>query len=366
MDVVNYLKQQGLEKLKEEFFIKVKEYDEGLIVLNYDQIASPKAHPIVVECRGLILDKEFNVVSRSFCRFFNIGEQPETQAHIDMRKAVCFDKIDGSLIKIYFWNGLWHIATRGTAFAESEVNGFDVSFKDLVMRALDVYDDEEFQFRCNNILCEDVTYICEITSMENRVVTRYDGYDLHYLAARNNKTFEYVDGSDSAQVLGCKFPTKYYFHTTADCIEAAKHLKNLDEGYVLYQDGKPVCKIKSPVYCAIHLIKGEGLNPKRIAELVLTGEQAEYIAYFPEDEKYITPYEFALEQLLISTTELWESSKHLESQKDFAMAVKDSRQSALLFWLRKFPAGVAKDALNAQTDAYKLKLLLDCVQEKIQ
>lgn len=55
MHVVRYLKQHGLEKLKEEFFIKVKEYDEGLITLNYNQIASPKAHPIVMECTEMVL-----------------------------------------------------------------------------------------------------------------------------------------------------------------------------------------------------------------------------------------------------------------------------------------------------------------------
>ncbi len=79
MKVVDYLKKNGLAALEAEFAIKSKLYEEGLIVLNYDQIYSaPKAHPIVVECRGLILDTDFNVVSRSLDRFFNYGEQPDT------------------------------------------------------------------------------------------------------------------------------------------------------------------------------------------------------------------------------------------------------------------------------------------------
>src|SRR4051812_14440572 len=102
MEVIKYLKQYGLKALEEEFSIKAKIYEEGLIVLNYDQIySSTKAHPIVAECRGLILDTDFNIVSRSFDRFFNLGEQPETQTDIDISKAVCMEKIDGSLIKIY-------------------------------------------------------------------------------------------------------------------------------------------------------------------------------------------------------------------------------------------------------------------------
>ena len=74
MQVQKYLKEFGIEALKQEFGIKVKEYEEGLCVLNYDQINSPKSHPIVKECRSLILDKEFNVVSRSMDRFFNYNQ----------------------------------------------------------------------------------------------------------------------------------------------------------------------------------------------------------------------------------------------------------------------------------------------------
>lgn len=83
MQVQTYLKEKAtqlgssklaIEELTKEFAIKVRQYDEGLLVLNYDQIESPKSHPIVMECRALILDTDFNVVSRAFDRFFNIHE----------------------------------------------------------------------------------------------------------------------------------------------------------------------------------------------------------------------------------------------------------------------------------------------------
>lgn len=357
IEVIKYLKQNGLSKLVEEFAIKIKEYGEGLIVLNYNQIDSPKAHPIVVECRGLILDKEFNVVSRSFDRFFNIGEQPDTQKHVDMSKAVCYDKIDGSLIRLYNYQDVWYVATRGTAFAESDVNGFDLTFKDIVFKALGC-DDESFQAVLNGYLDKGVSYICEVTSMENRVVRRYEGYKLHYLAARNNTSFEYEDWSSECLSLGMKMPCQYLFGSTQECVDTAKTLNNLDEGYVLYQDGKPVCKIKSPAYCAVHLLRGEGLNPKRIAELVLTGEQDEYTSYFPEDKPYIDPYVITLDILLLDIDALWEASKGLDTQKDFALSVKDFKGSACLFYLRK-NGGSVKEAWNKQADSYKVKLLLD-------
>lgn len=358
MQVQKYLKEFGIEALKQEFGIKVKEYPEGLYVLNYDQINSPKSHPIVKECRSLILDNEFNIVSRSFDRFFNYSEVPESQEHINMSKAVLFEKVDGSLIKIYNWKDTWYVSTRSTAFGESTVNGFDLTFKDLVFKALGINNDIEFQKECNLHLYKDTTYICEVTSIENRCVKTYIGYKLHYLAARNNTTSAYQDDSFAAEQFGMILPEYYRFNSIEACIKAAKELKNLDEGYVLYQDGIPVCKIKSPAYCAVHLIKGEGLSPKRIAELVLTGEQDEYLTYFPEDKSFIQPYAEGLQSLLNELQGDFDKVSSVGTQKDFAKAVAGSKASGVLFKMRQTGKN-AKDTFNCQNASYKLKTLLD-------
>ena len=56
MKVINFLKEHGTDKLASELNIIVKE-SNGLIMLNYNQIDSPKMHPIVQECRSLIMVK---------------------------------------------------------------------------------------------------------------------------------------------------------------------------------------------------------------------------------------------------------------------------------------------------------------------
>lgn len=362
MKVIEYLKEFGLQKLSSEFAIKVKEYPEhNLLVLNYDQIESPAAHPIVMECRSLILDYSYNVVSRSFDRFFNLGEQPDTQKHIDWKKAICYDKVDGSLIKIYYHNDKWEIATRGMAFAESTSNGFDITFRQLVLKALSVTE-EEFQKVFENNFSKDVTYICEVTSMENRVVRRYDGYQLHYLAARN-KNGNYENWSSAALSVGMKMIGEYKFSTPEECIHTAANLKNLDEGYVLYQDGIPVCKIKSPAYVAVHHLRGEGLNPKRVCQLVLTNEQDEYLKYFPEDSDYVNPYVVALKELKENIVEVWNSNSNKESQKDFALAVKDYSFSAILFQMRK-SGNSFENVWTEQREAYKIELLQNFKESK--
>ena len=65
----HFLKSYGndLVKLEEQYGIRSKVYPEhNIVVLNYDQISSPKYDPITRECRSLVLDLDWNVVSRSF------------------------------------------------------------------------------------------------------------------------------------------------------------------------------------------------------------------------------------------------------------------------------------------------------------
>ena len=67
---------QAFEQLTEQLAIKVKHYpEEGIVLLDYHMIDSPKMNPVVIECRSLILHFDtFEVVSRKFDRFFNYLE----------------------------------------------------------------------------------------------------------------------------------------------------------------------------------------------------------------------------------------------------------------------------------------------------
>lgn len=333
MNTTQYIKDHGLEALTADLGIKIREYDD-LLVLNYDQIESPKSHPVVMECRGLILEQStYRVVSRKFDRFFNWGEAPDTMSHLDMNKATIYDKVDGSLIGIYNYLGTWYAATRGTMYAESECN-WGGTFFSLVLKALNRDTNEGFQQLCDYHLNPECTYLFELTSPENRIVTRYEGYTLHYLACRVNETGEYVDAEDDAVALGAAKIGEHSFDSIEHCVETAHSLPDLKEGYVVYQDGEPVCKIKSPAYVAAHHIRGNGITPKTAMELVLLDEHDEYLAYFPEDEYFFVPYQDGLADLLDQLYRVYKNTIHIESQKDFALEVKDYAFSDVLFKAR--------------------------------
>lgn len=337
MQVIKWLTENnmGWELLKEEFGIKTTHYpDNNLHVLNYSQIDSPKTHPIVLECRGLVLDYDLNIIARPFDRFFNLGEAGTDVYRDEILKW--YQKLDGSFIKVYMHEGQWYCGTRGTAFAEAEVNGFGISFAQLVYKAMGVENHQEFNRACRDMyLVPGVTYMFELTAPENRVVTRYAEARMVVLAARSNETGVYLPQEHLERTAGyCDAPTAMY-GKPSDAVERAGKLKNLEEGFVGYKDGVPVVKVKSEAYVAVHHLRGEGLNPKRISELVATGEEDEYLAYFPEDKPVIQPFIDAKEAMLLEIDYNYQKNKHIVGQKDFALSVKVFFGHSLMFMARR-------------------------------
>jgi hypothetical protein len=328
MLAVDYVNEYGLDRLKEKYGIKVSQNEDypDLFVLNYDQIASPKLEDIVQECRSLVLRQEdsgeFVVESRSFDRFFNHGE---VEHNYDITQLVAHEKIDGSLIGLWYNDKYgWLYRTRSMIMPKDMgINGHDLTWTDLIERNLQHID--------TALLAKGVTYILELVSQWNRVVTKYDEEKLYILAERVNSTGEYVDVSSQWDS-----PRKYGFSSISECVRNASELPNLEEGYVLYtKQGVPVLKVKNPAYVSAHKIRGEGVpTPKRIMDLVIENEQDEYLAIFPEDKDLFQPYMDALDYLFVSCYSYYERIKDTVEQKDFAYKALKKPYSPLLFSMR--------------------------------
>ena len=115
--------------------------------------------------------------------------------------------------------------------------------------------------------------------------------------------------------------------------------------------------VVSPTYLAVHRLKGEGLTPKRIIDLVNMNEHEEYLTYFEDDRKYFEPYIKAYEVLFDDINFIWEKYKTVRDQKDFAMCVKDFPFASILFRKRKDSEQSFLHLFNLQSDPYKRDLL---------
>lgn len=335
--------------------MKYLQYPEGYVTITYDQFMTPSASRVAAECRGVIFDKDYNIVCRPFDRFFNYGEPNCTIDGIDFSKAKVFDKLDGSLIKVWFdvLKLQWRVATSGRIYGESDVSDHGFTFKELVYKAIDVKDDKEFDERCATFDIN-TTYIYEVTSRETRIVTRYEKPELWYLAARKNKCGTYVNFDGT--VIGAKLPKQYEIDTIEKCLAAARELTNYEEGYVIYVDNVPCVKIKSPIYVQAHKIKGEGLSIGRVCNLIIDNEINEYLAYFPEDTDRIMPYFNGLQNFYNRIESDFAKVEHITDRIEFAKAVKENKYQALLFTM--FNHGTdSRGAFNRLLDPSKKEII---------
>ncbi len=369
LKVQEYLQNNSIESLREApYFLSVKEYPEdALITLNYSQIDSPKQNDIVKECRGLILNSEtFAIVAQSFKRFFNLNECPKTKewkSH-KMVQSTILEKLDGTLITLYRYNSTWHCATRKMAFAEGNTPS-GVSYVSLVQKCLDFTDTTHILHTDSTL--HDLIFVFELCTPENRVVTRYSDYSVKLLSVRSKTScveYDWYTVCAYAEHLGVSTPKVYDFSnmTITDIIASLKDIHPLEEGYVAVHYDKQSSinfdriKIKNPAYLAISHLRDNGvISPKRIAMVVYMQEQDEYLAYFPEDKVFFDPYIQAYNTLITNITEIWESNRHIEDQKEFALKVKDYSYAGILFSLRK---GITlQQSLERLTDDSKLAIL---------
>jgi hypothetical protein len=344
------------ERLEEEFSIKSRLYKDR-VVLNYNQIGSTKHDEMTKECRALILGypNVEKILSRSFDRFFNYGEDPKTN-DFDITKATIYEKCDGSLINIYHDGKKLCIATRSMAFAEGEtVHG--PTYAELVerckphlMNALEHVFSPQFLIKN--------TLIFELCTQENRVVKQYDGDKLFLLAVRDKINGEYYTDSEVDMIayrLQVQRPEEFHLNSYEAIIREMKNLPALDEGYVCNWDGWRI-KIKNPSYLAVaHLRENGIITPKRIAVLVMEEDEQEYLLNFPEDKKFFDPYTEAYLKFKQDLNMTWLSVKDIEDQKEFALKVKDLPISGFMFMFKK---GMNyQECYDRMSDNKKLEML---------
>lgn len=333
--------QQALAELTSQFAIKVKHYEEdGIVLLDYHMTDSPKLHPVVIECRSLILQfNTFGVVSRKFDRFFNYGEALDYYHDFDLSRSVIMEKADGSLIGVYYHNGKWHISTRGMAFAEGE-HVMGGTFRDKVLAAFGMTE-EEFQ-TVFGVFNKNLTFVLEYTSPENRIVTKYEKPEMVLLSANDGeKEWDYDTMYCNLIAYGVKNVRKVKTYN-ASCMDAVVQLANslpdLQEGFVIYDPvSNKRMKVKSSLYVVAHAIRGNDPLPtkKNLLNLLFTGELDEFIAYFPE---WTEKSEDVRTEVLLVQQNLagaWSKYHQIEDQKEFALSIKNVKHNSILFQAKK-------------------------------
>jgi RNA ligase len=223
------------------------------------------------ECRGLIFDRDGNIMSRPFHKFFNINEREETQAHrLDLNVLfdhVIMEKMDGSMIRPILVDGHLRLATKMGVTevamdAEAWLAAQDRRLKEWLRTMVDL----------------GLTPLFEWVSPFNQIVLAYEEADLVYLGTRDNATGAYVMDKS------CPFNTvPQYGRVTGNLnsyIERQRGAEGREGDIIRFADGHMV-KVKNDWYVRIHKTVDRIVFDRNIVALILNEEMDDVMPMLP-------------------------------------------------------------------------------------
>ncbi|KAJ8507758.1 hypothetical protein ONZ45_g9907 [Pleurotus djamor] len=92
-----------------------------LRIWNYNDRVANSKNPLIRASRALVTDNLGNVVSRSFTKFYNSFESGAYKPTGDEYAAVVEEKVDGSIMSVFWYEGEWRIISKG-AFSSGHVD----------------------------------------------------------------------------------------------------------------------------------------------------------------------------------------------------------------------------------------------------
>lgn len=262
------------------YYLKIK-YDGPYVMFSYNQLASDFNIELVREARGIIFRKgEWKKpVCWAFNKFGNYGESYAPE--IDWSTAMVTEKIDGSLIKVWY-DEKWHVSTNGTIDAEkAEIADVKMlNFAQYFATGILKYFKSFLDFLM--VLDPEYTYMFELVGPYNRVVIPYEEVDVYWLGARCNRTgIEHQ--SDSVYCFHLEAlptPKEYPLTSLEECVRAAKEMDWDSEGFVVSDAYGNRVKVKSPAYVMAHFARNNNvITRKHLLRVILENEVDEFLCY---------------------------------------------------------------------------------------
>ena len=304
-----------LKEMISKNYVKVNKHPKhDLYIYNYTQSAQFERiwNEVTLACRGLILDKDLNVVARPFPKFFNLGEM-ENQILPDTTFEV-YDKMDGSLGILYWIDEVPFIASRGS-FASDQSDKANEMLHTKYSNSWSLLDKTK-------------TYMFEIIYPENRIVLDYGASEeLVLLAVIDTGTGEEFPLED----IG--FPIVEKYNRIKD-IQTLREMELVNkEGFIIKYTNNFRIKIKFDEYLRLHRIITQVSN-LNIWEYLKTNQSMEEILERVPDEffDWVKQTKSDLEnQYLAIEAQCKKDFKIMESRKETALYFLTFKYSGVLF-----------------------------------
>lgn len=248
-----------------------------LVLFNYTPECSfSKSWDIYTKsARGLVFDTKNKCLANLVMpKFMNYGEPELLNELPPPLPNLPFDvteKLDGSLINIFYHDNKWQTATRGSFESEQAS-----------------WADEWLHTHINlSDLNTSLTYCCEAIYPQNRIVVNYGNREeLVFLTAYDKSSHsEFVDETKN-QKIPFTIARRLQYSSIDDLLLVARQLSHNEEGFVVRFSNGYRIKIKGDEYCRIHKLISN-ITPLRVWDVLQSGmDDAQIIRKLPEEFLY--------------------------------------------------------------------------------
>jgi hypothetical protein len=201
-------------------------------------------------CRGCIYEKDTNrMVGCGFDKFWEHDSKFAATSRIEWKTAEARVKMDGSIVKLYYYGKEWRVASNSMIDArKAPLAASGKTVADLFWEAA------QNRIRIGN-LNQNMTYVFEVCHPENRIVVYYHKPELYHLATIESSTGRDVTEQNTCALGSIARPPVVLGH--GDCsLEAAiacvRSFNSQQEGLVVTDGNGLRVKIKSPHWLLVH------------------------------------------------------------------------------------------------------------------
>ena len=236
--------QEELKKYVETSgLVNMKEAGSGIYVLKYKKkvFYDNLWNEYIAECRGTIVDADFNIVSYPFTKIYNYGIEKEAPVLSDATRVTVFKKVNGFMVAITVYKGELLISTTG-----STDNDYVNYAKEMMVKHAPMPD---WLMTLNTADTEGMTFMFEcVHPNDPHIIPEKPG--MYLLGYRENSWNSKVGHDpfviqDLAAMLNCYSPQSLTT-SVGQLVALTKEVKH--EGFVAYTEDGVSFKIKSPYY----------------------------------------------------------------------------------------------------------------------
>jgi len=239
-------KDELKEYVNSSILVNMKEAGDGLYVLKYKKkvFYDNLWNDYIAECRGTIVDADFNLVTYPFTKIYNYGIEKEAPVLAPDTKVTAYRKVNGFMVAMTWYNGDVLVSTTGST--DSDYVGYA---KEMMLKHMPW---ANWQMELKS--AEGMTLMFECVHPKDPHIVPEDA-GMYFLGCRENSWGSKVEmyGNDIADWarayalshLKCGYAEAV--HTTiGNLVEHTKNVRH--EGFVFYTADNVSAKIKSPYY----------------------------------------------------------------------------------------------------------------------